>query len=144
LQLDKPDSASGFRRHRPAERQRRRKVPPYIRKPEREPPRSITRTQLLALVQSGNCDRRVDLLDSDPPIWREIEVPAAMTLKQLHAVVQAAMGWEEAHLWEFAVGRERIASSRAAKLTLQALLRPRTTKLTYITTSAIAGNTSSP
>jgi hypothetical protein len=36
---------------------------------------------------------RIDLLDSDPPIWREIEVPVAMTLKQLHAVVQAAMGW---------------------------------------------------
>jgi hypothetical protein len=75
---------------------------------------------------------RIDLLDSEPPIWREIEVPVAMTLKQLHAVVQAAMGWEDAHLWEFAVSRERIGSSRAAKLTLQALLRPRTTKLTYI------------
>lgn len=74
---------------------------------------------------------RIDLLDSDPPIWREVEVPVAMTLKQLHAVVQAAMGWEDAHLWEFAVGRERIGSSRAAKLALQALLRPRTTKLTY-------------
>jgi hypothetical protein len=75
---------------------------------------------------------RIDLLGSDPPIWREIEVPTSMTLKQLHAVVQAAMGWEDAHLWEFAVGRERIGSSRAAKLTLQALLRPRTTKLSYI------------
>ena len=76
---------------------------------------------------------RIDLLDSDPPIWREIEVPVAMTLKQLHAVVQAAMGWEDAHLWEFTVGRERIgSSSRAAKLTLQAVIRPRTTKLTYL------------
>jgi hypothetical protein len=75
---------------------------------------------------------RIDLLDSEPPIWREIEVPVAMTLRQLHAVVQAAMGGENAHLWEFAVGRERIGSSRATKLTLQALLRPRTTKLTYI------------
>ena len=42
---------------------------------------------------------RIDLLDSDPPIWREIEVPVAMTLRQLHTVVQAAMGWEDAHLW---------------------------------------------
>ena len=75
---------------------------------------------------------RIDLLGSDPPIWREIEVPTSMTLKQLHAVVQAAMGWEDAHLWEFAVGREHIGSGRAAKLTLQALLRPRTTKLSYI------------
>ena len=75
---------------------------------------------------------RIDLLDSEPPIWREIEVPIAMTLRQLHTIVQAAMQWENAHLWEFAVGRERFGSSRAAKLTLQALLRPRTTKLTYI------------
>ena len=74
---------------------------------------------------------RIDLIDSDPPIWREVEVPVAMTLKQLHAVVQAAMPWEDAHLWEFAVGRERIGSGRATKLTLQALLRPRTTKLSY-------------
>ena len=58
---------------------------------------------------------RIDLLGSDPPIWREIEVTTSMTLKQLHAVVQAAMGWEDAHLWEFAVGRERIGSGRAAK-----------------------------
>jgi len=75
---------------------------------------------------------RIDLLDTDPPIWREVEVPTAMTLKQLHAVIQAAMDWEDAHLWEFATGRERIGSSRAAKLRLQDLLGPRKTKLTYI------------
>jgi len=44
---------------------------------------------------------RIDLIDSDPPIWREIEVPVAMTLKQLHGIIQAAMDWEDAHLWEF-------------------------------------------
>jgi hypothetical protein len=74
---------------------------------------------------------RIDLIDSDPPIWREIEVPLAMTLKQLHRAIQAAMEWEDAHLWEFTVGRERIASSRTARLTLQDLLRPRVTKLGY-------------
>ncbi len=75
---------------------------------------------------------RIDLLDSDPPIWREIEVPTAMTLKQLHTVIQAAMGWENAHLWEFTIGQERIGSSRAAKLRLDELLGPRKTKLSYI------------
>jgi len=74
---------------------------------------------------------RIDLLDSDPPIWREVEVPVAMTLKQLHGIIQAAMDWEDAHLWEFTLGRERIGSSRAARLTLQDLLRPRTTRLDY-------------
>jgi hypothetical protein len=75
---------------------------------------------------------RIDLLDSDPPIWREIEVPVSMTLRELHAVVQAAMEWEDAHLWEFAVGRERIGSSQAAKLSLHSLLQRRVTKLAYI------------
>lgn len=74
---------------------------------------------------------RIELIDSDPPIWREVEVPIAMTLKQLHAVVQAVMEWEDAHLWEFTIGREQIASSRAARVTLQDLLRPRLTRLGY-------------
>ena len=74
---------------------------------------------------------RIDLIDSDPPIWREIEVPVAMTLKQLHAVVQAAMEWEDAHLWEFTLGHERLGSSRAARRTIEELLRPRITKLGY-------------
>jgi pRiA4b ORF-3-like protein len=75
---------------------------------------------------------RIDLLDTDPPIWREVDVPLSMTLKELHAVIQAAVGWEDTHLWEFAIGRERINTSHAANLSLRALLRPRTTKLTYI------------
>jgi hypothetical protein len=54
-----------------------------------------------------------------------------MTLKQLHAVIQAATEWEDAHLWEFTLGRERIGSSRAARMTLQDLLRSRVTKLGY-------------
>jgi hypothetical protein len=74
---------------------------------------------------------RIDLLDTDPPIWREVEVPISMTLKQLHTVIQAAMVWDNAHLWEFAVGRERISQSRAAKLPIEALLGPRKTKLLY-------------
>jgi hypothetical protein len=74
---------------------------------------------------------RIDLIDSDPPIWREVEVPTAITLKQLHAVVQAAMEWEDAHLWEFTLGREPIGGSRAARLALQDLLRPRVTRLLY-------------
>ena len=59
-------------------------------------------------------------------------MPTSITLKQLHAIVQAAMAWEDYHLWEFAVGREPIGSSRAAKVTLQTLLRPRVTRLFYI------------
>ena len=51
---------------------------------------------------------RIGLQDTDPEIWRLVEVPAKITLKDLHVVIQAAMGWENAHLFEFHVGRERI------------------------------------
>jgi len=48
------------------------------------------------------------LEDAEPPIWRRVEVPAE-TLKDLHSVIQAATGWENAHLFQFHVGRETIA-----------------------------------
>lgn len=36
-----------------------------------------------------------------PAIWREVEVPSNMTLTGLHGVMQALMGWHDAHLWAF-------------------------------------------
>jgi hypothetical protein len=49
---------------------------------------------------------RISLEESEPEIWRRVEVPLSASLKALHDVIQAAMGWEDAHLWEFeAAGR---------------------------------------
>ena len=39
------------------------------------------------------CTIRIELLDTDPPIWREVEVPTSITLKVLHDIVQITMGW---------------------------------------------------
>lgn len=50
----------------------------------------------------------IGLKYTEPEIWRLVEVPAEITLKDLHMVIQAAMGWDNAHLFEFHVGRERI------------------------------------
>ncbi len=50
---------------------------------------------------------KVTLLGTDPPVWRRLLVPAHLTLAQLHDVLQAAMGWEDSHLHEFCIGRER-------------------------------------
>ena len=36
---------------------------------------------------------RIELRDSDPLIWRQLEVPTSITLKVLHDIVQVAMGW---------------------------------------------------
>jgi hypothetical protein len=44
---------------------------------------------------------RIELQDIEPLIWRRVSVPASMSLKTLHSVIQAAMGWLDCHLWEF-------------------------------------------
>ncbi|HQQ71076.1 MAG TPA: plasmid pRiA4b ORF-3 family protein [Alicycliphilus sp.] len=46
---------------------------------------------------------RIELRDVKPAIWREVWVDPAITLRQLHAIIQAAMGWENAHLYGFAI-----------------------------------------
>ena len=53
---------------------------------------------------------KIELDHTDPPIWRVIEVPAAVSLGDLHRIVQAAMGWEDEHLFAFQVGREQVAN----------------------------------
>jgi hypothetical protein len=45
----------------------------------------------------------VTLRDIEPPIWRRLVVPASLTLRGLHAVIQTAMGWEDYHLHMFDV-----------------------------------------
>lgn len=47
---------------------------------------------------------KITLQDSKPPIWRRIQTPGAITLAELHRIIQAAMGWEDQHLHQFIVG----------------------------------------
>ena len=46
---------------------------------------------------------RITLLGLKPIPWRRIEVAAVTTLADLHAVIQAAMGWEDVHLHCFRI-----------------------------------------
>jgi len=46
---------------------------------------------------------KVTLLDSEPPIWRRIQVPAAYTFWELHVAIQDAMGWQDYHLHMFRI-----------------------------------------
>jgi len=46
---------------------------------------------------------KVTLKEIRPPIWRRILVPSDISLPQLHAVLQIAMGWTNSHLHGFIV-----------------------------------------
>jgi Plasmid pRiA4b ORF-3-like protein len=50
---------------------------------------------------------RIELQDTDPVIWRQVEVPTSVTLKVLHDIIPAVMGWFNYHLWEFTIGKQR-------------------------------------
>ena len=56
---------------------------------------------------------RVELHEIEPLIWRRIGVRTSITLPGLHAVIQAAMGWLDYHLWAFRVGHRRYSLSLA-------------------------------
>lgn len=89
------------------------------------------------------CTMRIELVGSDPPIWREVEVPTSMTLRTLHEVVQAAMGWRDYHLWQFTVRGQRYGLPTkegwglespvdARRTSLASLLRRPRTVMTYV------------
>jgi hypothetical protein len=49
----------------------------------------------------------IALEEVEPPVRRTLEVPLGLRLDRLHRVIQAAMGWQECHLYEFTAGRRR-------------------------------------
>ncbi len=89
------------------------------------------------------CTVRIELLDTDPLIWREVEVPTSITLKVLHDVVQITMGWFDQHLWEFTIDKKSYGlpmdedwgtapRTAAIKVRLRDVLKPRKTVIDYL------------
>ena len=86
---------------------------------------------------------RIELAGSEPLIWREVEVPTSITLGELHTIVQYVMNWEDDHLWEFTIGKERFGLNTgdswdyqpkrdADMVRLRDVLKPRRTKIQYL------------
>jgi hypothetical protein len=50
---------------------------------------------------------KITLLETDPPIWRRIQVPEYYTFYELHLAIQNAMGWLDSHLHMFEVKDKR-------------------------------------
>jgi len=48
---------------------------------------------------------KISLQGAKPPIWRRIQLPGALTLGQLHQVIQVVMGWHNQHLHQFLIDR---------------------------------------
>lgn len=62
--------------------------------------------RLRGMAQAGDLllQVRITLMDvDDPPVWRRVIIPAAYSLDRVHAVIQAAMGWQNCHLHAFRV-----------------------------------------
>lgn len=50
---------------------------------------------------------RITLLESQPPIWRRIQVKDS-SLDKFHQRIQTAMGWTNSHLHQFEIGGARV------------------------------------
>jgi hypothetical protein len=86
---------------------------------------------------------RIELEGSDHVIWRQVEVPTSVTLKTLHDIIQATMGWFDYHLWEFTFAERRYGlpmdedwgtepRADASKFRLRDLLRQPITTGNYV------------
>ena len=86
---------------------------------------------------------RIELRGSDPAIWRQVEAPTAITLKGLHGIIQAAMGWHDYHLWVLTIDRRRYGLpmdedwgseplGNAGKVRLREVLKSRRTTIDYL------------
>ena len=47
-------------------------------------------------------------------IWRRVQVPDSLTLRQLHGVIQVVIGWEGIHLFQFMLRARRLGSLELA------------------------------
>src|SRR5208282_4466239 len=54
------------------------------------------------------------LIGISPMVWRRVLVPSSFTLRELHGVIQVAMGWEGIHLYDFQLRAARYGSWEVA------------------------------
>lgn len=59
---------------------------------------------------AGAARLKVWLLGVSPMLWRRLRVPSGSTLRELHGIVQVAMGWEGIHLYQFCLRARRLAA----------------------------------
>src|SRR5262245_12263286 len=112
LQLDKPNQRT-IRLSLPELKAVRAKAGAEVSKATtglvRNSLRHVVHSATQALERSEEGQRvyqfKVTLLDTQPPVWRRVQV-ADCTLDKLHEHIQTAMGWTNSHLHHFRVGEQ--------------------------------------
>jgi Plasmid pRiA4b ORF-3-like protein len=78
---------------------------------------------------------KVWVLGISPMVWRRVRVPSTCTLRELHGVIQVAMGWEGIHLYQFCLRSRRCGSwelsASSPDVTLAALRLRKGTRFAY-------------
>jgi hypothetical protein len=67
-----------------------------MRRPHKSPADGVRTVDADAIVQV-----KVWLDGVSPMTWRRVRLPGSITLRELHGVIQVAMGWESLHLYQF-------------------------------------------
>jgi hypothetical protein len=57
---------------------------------------------------------KIWLIGLSPMVWRRVQVPDGLTLRQLHGVIQVVMGWEGIHLFQFMLRARQFGSLELA------------------------------
>jgi len=92
--------------HTPLVESRARLLAELAGLPEERPSEQVSEPVTADVLQV-----KVSLVGARPPIWRRLEVAASMPLSQVHAVLQTAFGWDDAHLHRF----ETVLDPRAGR-----------------------------
>ncbi len=71
-------------------------------------PKDKSSTTLKSFGASDVIELRITLKHCEPKVERTLVVPADITFGGLHHCIQQVMGWENAHLHEFKVGKKRV------------------------------------
>jgi Plasmid pRiA4b ORF-3-like protein len=65
----------------------------------------------LAVDAAAIVQIKIWLLGVSPMVWRRVQVSGSTTLRELHGVIQVAMGWEGIHLYQFSLRATRFGSA---------------------------------
>jgi hypothetical protein len=97
--------------------------------------RPVAGTALSAADLEAIVQIKVWLSGISPMVWRRVLAPNTCTFRELHGIIQVAMGWEGIHLYQFCLRAARYGSwelsASSPEVTLAALQLRKGTRFTY-------------